>query len=125
MTASSLAGQDLELILTQTAPAWEEMRGQRLFITGGTGFFGCWLVESFCHANRSLQLGARATILTRDPERFAQKCPHLVSDPAIALLRGDVRDFHFPEGEFRSSSTQQPKPGLSSLRRRRWRCSLP
>ena len=100
MAASRVGLEDIRHVLEYTTGLWEDMRGQHLFLTGGTGFFGCWLVESFCHANRSLELGARATILTRDPERFSQKCPHLVADPAITLLRGDVRDFQFPDGEF-------------------------
>jgi len=93
--------RDLEMICDRTAPLWEEMRGQEVFMTGGTGFFGCWLVESFCHVNRSLNLNARMTILTRDPEAFARKCPHLAADHAVRLLQGDVRSFDFPDREYR------------------------
>jgi nucleoside-diphosphate-sugar epimerase len=93
--------RDLKMIAERIAPLWQGMRGQRLFITGGTGFFGCWLLESFCHVNRVKGFDAQATVLTRDPEAFARKCPHLAADAAITLLRGDVRSFEFPGGEFR------------------------
>ena len=99
-SAKPLARQDLELILEHTAPLWEEVRGQRILQTGGTGFFGCWLVESFCFVNQRLGLGAKATLLTRNPQAFAQKCPHLASDSAVTLQAGDVRSFSFPDGEY-------------------------
>jgi dTDP-glucose 4,6-dehydratase len=95
-----LPQQDLELILGHTAPLWEEVRGQRIFLTGGTGFFGCWLVESFCHINQALSLSARLVVLTRNAEGFAAKCPHLAANSAVALHEGDVRGFTFPKGEF-------------------------
>lgn len=101
MPQPALSLRDLKMIEDRTLPLWDEMRGQRIFITGGTGFFGCWLVESFCHVNETLQLGAQATVLTRDPDGFQRKCPHLSGNPALALLRGDVRSFEFPAGEFR------------------------
>jgi len=99
--ASRVSRQDLELVLSHTASLWDELRGQRIFLTGGTGFFGCWLVESFCYINKLLELDARITILTRSPEAFAHKCSHLVSDPAVSLHAGDVRTFVFPFGEYR------------------------
>jgi nucleoside-diphosphate-sugar epimerase len=101
MAAKSISAEDLEHILAETREIWKEMRGQSVFFTGGTGFFGCWLVESFCYVNRALGLGARATVLSRDPAKFAGKCPHLANDPAVTLHAGDVRDFEFPAGKFR------------------------
>ena len=91
---------DLDHILKETKSLWGDMRNKRIFITGGTGFFGCWLLESFSHINRTLSLNAQATVLTRDPAAFALKCPHLAADPELTFLAGDVRDFSFPEGEF-------------------------
>ena len=91
---------DLDGILRQTAPHWEQMRGERLFLTGGTGFFGKWLVESFLHINRELSLGARLTVLTRDPAAFQRAVPWLTSDPALDLVAGDVRTFVAPPGSF-------------------------
>ncbi|MGA8088776.1 MAG: NAD-dependent epimerase/dehydratase family protein [Terracidiphilus sp.] len=91
---------DLEYITQQTAGLWEEARGKRFFITGGSGFFGRWIVESFCAANRALALDASAVVLTRKPTAFAKSAPHLAGDGAIRLLPGDVRDFNFPTDTF-------------------------
>jgi len=91
---------DLDHILDHTRDLWEQVRGKRVFITGGTGFFGCWLLESFCWANDHLDLRASATVLTRNSHAFQRKAPHLASHPAVHLHIGDVRSFGFPEGEF-------------------------
>ena len=97
---SPLPVEDLELILSCTRELWEEARGQRFFITGGTGFFGMWLLESFAHINDSLNLGMHAVVLTRNPEGFAKKAPHLIARADLEFIAGDVRDFEFPAGSF-------------------------
>ena len=97
--ANLLAG-DLDHVLAHTGGMWEDLRGGRLFLTGGTGFFGCWLLESFAWANDALGLGAEALVLTRDPAGFAAKRPHLAAHPAIRFHQGDVRSFAFPDGAF-------------------------
>jgi nucleoside-diphosphate-sugar epimerase len=93
---------DLDHILQHTQGIWEPLRGQRIFITGGTGFFGRWLLESFARANAELDLRATACVLTRTPAVFEAKAPHLAADPAIQLLAGDFTSFPFPEGAFHS-----------------------
>jgi nucleoside-diphosphate-sugar epimerase len=97
---SKLPADDLEHVLTHTRELWEELRGQRLFITGGTGFFGRWILETFTHANDRLSLGASAVVLTRNPQSFALKATHLADRHDLKLLQGDIRDFNFPNGDF-------------------------
>lgn len=95
-----LPENDLEGILKQTRPLWDEARGRSIFLTGCTGFFGAWLLESLALCNRTLNLNVSATVLSRDPEAFAGRMPHLVGEPCIHLLKGDIRNFRFPEQHF-------------------------
>ena len=88
---SPLAANDLEHVLQHTADAWPVLAGRRLFITGGTGFFGCWLLETLLAANRKLELGIAPTVLSRDPDAFARRAPHLV--PGVRWVRGSATDF--------------------------------
>lgn len=88
---------DLDHILAHTEGLWGELKGKRLFITGGTGFFGCWLLESFLWANEKLDLRASATVLTRDAGTFAKRVPHLACHPSLSFHSGDVGTFIFPQ----------------------------
>ncbi len=91
---------DLDEILVRLRPIAGELKGARIFITGGTGFFGCWLLESFAWINERLNLGASALVLTRKPEAFHKKAPHLATRTDIRFHTGDVRDFDFPKETF-------------------------
>ena len=92
-----LPAEDLDHILAHTEGLWEPLRGQALFVTGGTGFFGRWLLESFAHANSALHLDARMIVLSRNPDAFKKIASHLAYDPAIIFVQGDVRAFQFDE----------------------------
>jgi dTDP-glucose 4,6-dehydratase len=68
---------DLAHVLDHATPAFESLRGARVFVTGGTGFFGRWLVESALHANSRLALGLSLVVLTRNAEAAGQRLPAL------------------------------------------------
>ena len=95
---STIIAADIARLLARTQTLWEPLRGASLFISGGTGFFGIWLLEAILAANRERSLGCSVSVLSRDPSRFAAKAPHLVADPALSFIEGDVRDFRFPDG---------------------------
>lgn len=92
--------EDLDHVLAHTGRLWHGARGAVIFITGGTGFFGTWLLESFARANDVHGLGMRATVLTRDPTAFARKAPHLAERRDLTFHQGDLRTFVFPAGRF-------------------------
>lgn len=98
MRCRPLPVEDLDAVLSQARSAIEELRGARIFITGGTGFFGHWLLESLLYANQQLNLRVTTTVLTRNRERFSQRAPHIAGNDAVTLIEGDVRNFEFPAG---------------------------
>jgi len=87
------ASPDIEHVLQHTADAWPMLAGRRLFITGGTGFFGCWLLETLLAANWKLGPGIEATVLSRNPAAFARRMPDLATAPGIRWARGSAIDF--------------------------------
>jgi len=88
---------DLRHVLSHTREVWDDLRGRTLFITGGSGFVGSWLLETFLWANDCHGLNATAVVLTRDPAAFQRRMPHLTASPTIQLHHGDVRTFAFPD----------------------------
>lgn len=87
----TLPQQDLDHVLAHAGQLLRDFSGGRIFITGGTGFIGKWLLESLLHANRILSTGITATVLSRDPDAFLEAWPQF-RDPALEFHRGDVRE---------------------------------
>lgn len=74
---------------------WREFQGQNLFLTGGTGFFGKSLLESFSAASQLWNLDIQIWILSRDPCLFSKHHPRLAALPCIHWVKGDIQSFEF------------------------------
>jgi dTDP-glucose 4,6-dehydratase/UDP-glucose 4-epimerase len=97
---SPFLGDNDAIVRRVPETVWQKLQGSRLFLTGGTGWFGRNLLETVAHANALLGTGIEVVVLSRDPARFAKAAPHLAGAPGMALHAGDVRDFSFPSGHF-------------------------
>jgi nucleoside-diphosphate-sugar epimerase len=98
MTTHPIIAEDIRGVLSRTQSLWPDLKGASVLITGATGFFGIWLLETLLAANREFSLGCRVIALSRNPQSFASQLPHLAHDPAVTRTTGDVRDFAFPSG---------------------------
>lgn len=82
------------------ASSWARLRQQRIFVTGGTGFVGKWLLATLQEARQTFDLDCDIVVLSRDPEGFRRHAPGVATADGVRLLRGNVLDFEFPAGEF-------------------------
>ncbi|SAL06125.1 NAD-dependent dehydratase [Caballeronia calidae] len=97
----SLFREDLDHVCQELAPSWSELRDARIFLTGGTGFFGMWLLESLIWANQAHRLGITITVLSRSPERFlSTRAPHLRDRDELRFVAGALTDFDMPAEPF-------------------------
>jgi dTDP-glucose 4,6-dehydratase len=92
---------DLNYMFEGVKPTeWDFFRGKRIFITGGSGFIGKWLLAALLEADRRLALGCVIEILTRSPLEFIRNAPQISCSSNVTLRQGDVRTFEFPSGNF-------------------------
>ena len=94
----AIPARDLDEAVERARPALAALHGASIFVTGGTGFFGTWLVALLTHARRRLDIDVDITLLSRDPEAFATAWPQLAA--SVRVTRGDIRFFEFPKGRF-------------------------
>lgn len=71
------------------------MKNIRIFITGGTGFFGKSLLRHCAEIKQS-----EIVMLSHESDEFMAEFPWVATDKRIKILRGDIRNFEFPEANF-------------------------
>lgn len=91
---------DLEHVAVLLNSELSFLKNRSLFLTGGTGFFGKWLLEVFNFLNENHNLQLKITVLSRNPEKFKSEFPWLSHSKFINFLSGDVKSFIFPSTHY-------------------------
>lgn len=100
MILASPLGLDLDTALESAEDDLRALAGGRVFVTGGSGFVGSWLLELLAWGAARLDLDLHVVTLSRHPDAWAARMPHLARSPVISPIPGDARSFAFPDGEF-------------------------
>lgn len=72
--------------------AIKSLRNKKIFLTGGTGFFGRSLLDFIKEHAQSVPF--RMIILSRNPEQFLDKWPHYKSLNQISFQKGDLQNIN-------------------------------
>lgn len=67
-----------------------ELRGRRIFVTGGTGFLGRSLLDYLREGADRHGADVRVTVLSRSPERFLHAHPQYAGLPWLDFVAGDL-----------------------------------
>ena len=97
---NSIIENDIENIYESTKHLWKKIDNNNIFLSGGTGFFGTWILKSFTFAAAKLNLNSKIEVLTRNIEAHKKIHPELHNTKYINFIEGDIRSFKFPKKKF-------------------------
>lgn len=91
LDSTKITWEDYEKIIAEEISTLNALQGQRLLITGGTGFVGIWLTELLTFLNDRHHLDVHIILLSSQAHNFSARAPHLALRPDISLIQRDVR----------------------------------
>lgn len=93
-TAAKVVARDLADICRRLDSEFTKMQGKTLFISGGAGFLGHYLVQAVLHWNKTHADAPPILVIASD--NYIRGVPEwltaLSGDPALTLLRHDITD---------------------------------
>jgi nucleoside-diphosphate-sugar epimerase len=89
--AIDLVRTDAQRVVDRRVQQLERLKGEHVFVTGGTGFLGAWLLEIVKVLNEEHGFSLCVTIYSRNSQSFASRWPHLAQTVGVNFIDGDIR----------------------------------
>jgi nucleoside-diphosphate-sugar epimerase len=91
---AKIIDKDLEYIFNKTTHFVNEFNGKSIFITGGTGFIGKWILEFLLYLINSKSFNFNVIVLSRNPDLFLNQYPHF-RFTNFQFIQGDIISFDY------------------------------
>jgi dTDP-glucose 4,6-dehydratase len=96
MYTSSLSKEDIDFLLKFSENLFKNLAGKKIFISGATGFFGKWLVQTLTLVNLKMGLNLELHLLSRNWKKFLNDNPHFIDSNSTFLYTDDIINFKYP-----------------------------
>lgn len=90
---------DVKAIHSRLGATLNFFQNKKILITGGTGFFGRWLLQILCSLVKDQNYNIEIYVLSRNPERFLKEHSGYPFERYVTFIQGDVADFKLPDME--------------------------
>lgn len=87
-----IVSSDMLEITSQYQLPWHLLRGQRVLITGASGFLASYMVETLLYLNDTQHLDIQVFALARSRERFEKRFAHALQRDDLVCIEQDVCD---------------------------------
>lgn len=89
--------RDIADLITRLGSDANAFENKSILITGGTGFFGSWLLQVCCTLMLVNRINLDVYALSRNPENFLKEHSYFPFNKYIHFIRGDVSNFDLPD----------------------------
>jgi nucleoside-diphosphate-sugar epimerase len=88
---NSLSKKDLKYIVSVSESQISKLSLGKLLLTGCTGVFGIWILETLLYAEQNYGLVFDCSVLSRNPHAFLKKYPQFKQLQEVTWIAGDIK----------------------------------
>lgn len=96
---SETINKDIEEIIAEFNNYLTSLSGKNIFITGGNGFIGSYIVDTFADFNKELENPCKIIVINKNEINEKSRLSHLVNNKNVKFIAQDVgKPFELPKG---------------------------
>ncbi len=96
---SKIITQDIKEIVSEFRQSLSNISGKNILITGGNGFLGSYLVDTFVEINKVLEKPCKIIVINKNKINEKSRLSHLVKDSNVTFIVQDIgKPFKIPSG---------------------------
>jgi dTDP-glucose 4,6-dehydratase/UDP-glucose 4-epimerase len=92
--------EDVALAIARSGADLSSLRGKKILVTGGTGFFGIWMLTALGIVRKALNGELDITVISRDSRSFLERQSKVNSYSVFHFVDGDIRSIHLEGKRF-------------------------